>query len=110
VGAGDVEQRTQQLIEHGPDPFDWCRQTWAHGAHDVGGTPGFCGDTLRALARVQARTLVPAPKLDLCGPAVETHFASDPLPGSRLVERTGVADHASASAGPSSRRRCCAMS
>ncbi len=94
-----IEQRTQQLIEHGPDPFDWCCQTWAYDAHDVGGTPGCGGDTLRALARVQARTLVLAPRLDLYNPAVEARMASDHIAGARFVELPGVAGHASASGG-----------
>ncbi len=94
-----IEQRTQQLIEHGPDPFDWCCQTWAYDAHDVGSTPGCGGDTLRALARVQARTLVLAPRLDLYNPAVEARMASDHIAGARFVELPGVAGHASASGG-----------
>ena len=92
-----IEQRTQQLIEHGPDPFDWCCQTWAYDAHDVGGTPGCDGDTLRALARIQAQTLVLAPALDLYNPAIDARFATEHIANARFVELPGVAGHASAS-------------
>jgi homoserine O-acetyltransferase len=92
-----IEQRTQQLIDHGPDPFDWCCQTWAYDAHDVGGTPGCDGDTLRALARIQAQTLVLAPALDLYNPAIEARIASQHIADAHFVELPGVAGHASAS-------------
>jgi homoserine O-acetyltransferase len=94
-----IEQRTQQLIEHGPDPFDWCCQTWAYDAHDVGDTPGCAGDTAVALACIEARTLVLAPKLDLYNPPVEARFAGAQIAGAHFVELPGVAGHASASGG-----------
>ena len=94
-----IEQRTQQLVEHGPNPFDWCCQTWAYDAHDVGDTPGCDGDTVRALACIQAATLVLAPQLDLYNPVFEAHFASDHIAGARHVELPGIAGHASASGG-----------
>lgn len=94
-----IEQRTQQLIEHGPDPFDWCCQTWAYDTHDVGRTPGCGGDTVAALARIEARTLVLAPTLDLYNPAVEARFAAAHTAGAQFVELPGVAGHASASGG-----------
>jgi len=99
VLMASIEQRTRELIDHGPDPFDWCCQTWAYDAHDVGGTPGCDGDTRRALARIQAQTLVLAPALDLYNPDFEAHFASAHIAGARFVELPGMAGHASASGG-----------
>lgn len=40
-----LEARVSQLEQHDPDPFDWCYQSFAYDAHDVGTTPGFMGDT-----------------------------------------------------------------
>jgi homoserine acetyltransferase len=37
------------------DADDWIYQTWAYEKHDVGTTPGFNGDTEKALASIKAR-------------------------------------------------------
>jgi homoserine O-acetyltransferase len=94
-----IEQRTAFLLEHGPDPFDWTCQSRAYDAHDVGHTPGCLGDTQQALARVQARTLVLAPALDLYNPAAEARYVSDHIDGALHAELPGDAGHASASGG-----------
>lgn len=98
--AAWLDERAAQLEEHGPDPFDWCWQTCAYDAHDVGTTPGCDGDTARALARIEAPTLVLAPAQDLYNPP----FAATPLgaliPRCRFVELPGEEGHASASGPP----------
>ena len=40
------------------DANDWIYQTWAYEKHDVGTTPGFNGDTEKALGSIKARTLI----------------------------------------------------
>lgn len=92
-----IGQRTQDLLAHGPDPFDWCCQTRAYDAHDVGHTAGCAGDTRQALSRIQARTLVLAPALDLYNPASEARWACEHITGATFVELPGAAGHASAS-------------
>ena len=42
-----IDSQAAALHEDGPDPFDWCHQTWAYDAHDLGTTPPFAGDTTR---------------------------------------------------------------
>ena len=37
---------------------DWIYQTWAYDRHDVGTTPGFNGDTAKALQSIKAKTLI----------------------------------------------------
>jgi homoserine O-acetyltransferase len=90
-----IAERSAQLVDTGPDPFDWCRQTWAYDAHDVGGG-AYGGDTARALQAIRAATLVVAPALDLYNPAEAAREASLAIPGATFVELPGVAGHASA--------------
>jgi len=44
------------------DANDWIYQTWAYDAHNLGTTPGFNGDYLKALAAIKAKTLIMAAK------------------------------------------------
>lgn len=50
------------------DPVDWIYQSWAYDDHDVGTTPGFGGDTVRALASIRAPVLIASALLDLYNP------------------------------------------
>jgi homoserine O-acetyltransferase len=83
-------------------PLDWVYQTHAYDAHDVGTTPGFEGDTARALGAIRARCLVVAPPLDLYNPATAAREAASFIPGARFVEIPSVLGHqaASGAAGP----------
>lgn len=99
-----IAQRTDWWIGQGFDPVDWLYQTWAYDAHDVGGTPGFAGNTEAALASIVAPTLVAAPPLDLYNPAHAARWAAERIPGARLLtletdwghQSAGAADPASA--------------
>ena len=62
-------------------------------AHDVGTTPGFGGDTARALASIRAATLVLAPPLDLYNPVEEARGAAAAIPGARFVEIPSILGH-----------------
>src|ERR1700733_3603316 len=53
------------------DANDYIYQTWAYERHDVGTTPGFNGDTARALASIKARTLILTGTKDLLNPEFE---------------------------------------
>jgi homoserine O-acetyltransferase len=53
------------------DANDWIYQSWAYDRHDVGTTPGFGGDTARALASIKARTLILTGTKDLLNPEFE---------------------------------------
>ena len=78
-------------------PLDWVYQTHAYDAHDVGTTPGFGGDTARALRAIRARCLVMAPTLDLYNPAEAAREAAAAIPGARFVEIPSVLGHQAAS-------------
>jgi homoserine O-acetyltransferase len=87
------------LAQHqaiGFDAHDYLYQSWAYEAHDVGMTPGFGGDTARALASIRARTLVAAPPLDLFNPAESARNAAARIPGAKLVEIPSVQGHQAA--------------
>jgi len=92
--------REDFLIEHGPDPFDWCYQTWAYDAHDVGRTPGFAGNIQPALASVQASTLIVAPDQDLYNPSFAAKEMADAIPHAQFVELPGEEGHACAAGHP----------
>jgi homoserine O-acetyltransferase/O-succinyltransferase len=53
------------------DADDWIYQTWAYERHDVGTTPGFNGDTAKAMASIKARTLILTGTKDLLNPEFE---------------------------------------
>src|SRR5690348_13357040 len=53
------------------DANDWIYQTWAYEKHDVGTTPGFDGDTAKALASIKAKTLILTGTKDLLNPEFE---------------------------------------
>ena len=53
------------------DANDWIYQTWAYERHDVGTTPGFNGDTAKALASIKAKTLILTGTKDLLNPEFE---------------------------------------
>lgn len=95
--AAWLDDRAALLADEGPDPFDWCFQTWAYDAHDVGQTPGFGGDTLRALQHVRAATLVLASSTDLYNPVFAARAASSAIAGAQFVDLPGNDGHASAS-------------
>jgi homoserine O-acetyltransferase/O-succinyltransferase len=95
-----MKERESLLEQHGPDPFDWCFQSFAYDSHDVGTTAGFGGDTARALRSIRARTLVLAPAEDLYNPPFAAKASSGLIPNCRFVELAGSAGHASASGPP----------
>jgi homoserine O-acetyltransferase len=92
-----LDVHAAQLHDDGPDPFDWCHQSWAYDAHDVGHTPPFAGDTTAALRSIEAPTLILAPSLDLYNPPQAASAAADAVPNAHFVELPGDWGHASAS-------------
>ena len=78
------------------DAHDYLYQSWAYDAHDVGTTPGFGGDTLRALASIRAEALLLAPPLDLFNPAGEARAAAAAMPNGRFVEIDSIQGHQAA--------------
>jgi len=92
-----LDTQAMVLGQDGPDPFDWCYQSWAYDAHDVGTTQSFVGDTAAALRSIVAPTLVLVPTLDLYNPSQAAHAVIRTAPNAHLVELPGNWGHASAS-------------
>jgi homoserine O-acetyltransferase len=67
------------------DANDWIYQTWAYERHDVGATPGFHGDTAKALASIKARTLILTGTKDLLNPEFEPQQAGKNIPDVKLI-------------------------
>jgi homoserine O-acetyltransferase len=80
------------------DANDYIYQTWAYERHDVGTTPGFGGDTARALASIKAKTLILTGTKDLLNPEFEPLEAGKNIAGVRMVTISPgtVTGHASA--------------
>ena len=93
-----IGERTTWWQAQGFAPVDWVWQSQAYDAHDVGSTPGFAGDTVRALASIRAATLVLTPPLDLYNPVEAARWAAERIPGAELREIPSDWGHQSASA------------
>lgn len=76
--AGDV-------APEGVDANDWIYQTWAYERHDVGTTPGFGGDTDKALGSIKAKTLVLTGTKDLLNPEFEPLEAGKKIAGAKTM-------------------------
>src|SRR4030081_1552357 len=81
------------------DANDYIYQTWAYERHDVGTTPGFNGDTAKALASIKARTLILTGTKDLLNPEFEPIEAGKNIPNEKMmtISPGSVTGHAAAS-------------
>jgi homoserine O-acetyltransferase len=80
------------------DANDWIYQTLAYQAHDVGTTPGFGGDTAKALASIKAKTLILTGTKDLLNPEFEPLEAGKAIPNvtMKTISPGTVTGHAAA--------------
>jgi homoserine O-acetyltransferase/O-succinyltransferase len=80
------------------DANDYIYQTWAYERHDVGTTPGFNGDTAKALASIKAKTLILTGTKDLLNPEFEPIEAGKSIPSVKMmtISPGTVTGHASA--------------
>jgi homoserine O-acetyltransferase len=80
------------------DANDWIFQTWAYQLHDVGTTPGFNGDTAKALASIKARTLILTGTKDLLNPEFEPILMGKNIPNATMktISPGTVTGHAAA--------------
>jgi homoserine O-acetyltransferase len=80
------------------DANDWIYQSWAYDRHDVGTTPGFNGDTAKALASIKAKTLILTGTKDLLNPEFEPTEMGKNIVGVKMmtISPGTVTGHASA--------------
>ena len=83
------------------DANDWIYQTWAYERHDVGTTPGFGGDTAKALASIKAKTLILTGTKDLLNPESEPIEMGKNIPDVKMmtISPGTVTGHAAAGGG-----------
>jgi len=95
-----MEQQETALIKVF-DANDWIYQTWAYERHDVGATPGFGGDTAKALASIKAKTLILTGTKDLLNPEFEPLEAGKNIAGVKMmtISPGTVTGHAAAGGG-----------
>jgi len=93
-----IRGREDAFLKGGFDANDWLAQTWAYDRHDVGTTPGFGGDTQKALRSIQAKTLILTGPLDLYNPVEEAAEAAKQIPGARYERIPSLQGHMAASA------------
>jgi len=70
-----LEVQEGNLVK-GFDVNDWIYQTWAYERHDVGATPGFNGDYVKALRAIKAKTIILIGTKDLLNPEWEPQEAA----------------------------------
>jgi len=80
------------------DANDWIYQTWAYERHDVGATPGFNGDYVKALRAIKAKTVILIGTKDSLNPEWEPQEAARYIRDVRVVTISPgtVTGHASA--------------
>ena len=80
------------------DANDWIYQSRAYDRHDLGTTPGYDGDTAKALAAIKAKTLILTGTKDLLNPEFEPIAAAKNIPNAtvRTISPGTVTGHASA--------------
>lgn len=80
------------------DANDWIYQSMAYDRHDLGTTPGFDGDTAKALAAIKAKTLILTGTKDLLNPEFEPIAAAKNIPNAtvKTISPGTVTGHASA--------------
>src|SRR5215813_11898243 len=81
----------------GFDANNWIWQTWAYDRHDVGTTPGFNGDTVKALQSIKAKAILMNAPDDLYNPTAEAAEDAKSIPGTRYVVIPSLQGHFAAS-------------
>ena len=80
-------------LKGGFDANNWIAQTWAYDRHDVGTTPGFDGDTYKALKSIKAKAILINAPDDLYNPTEEAAEAARYIPDSRYVALPSLQGH-----------------
>src|SRR5262245_8161103 len=69
--VGWIKNFEDTWLKGGFDANNWIWQTWAYDRHDVGTTPGFNGDTVKALRSIKAKAILMNAPGDLYNPTAE---------------------------------------
>jgi homoserine O-acetyltransferase len=93
-----IAQQQDAVLKIGFDANDWIAQSWAYDHHDVGTTPGFDGDYLKALRSIKAKALLMNAPGDLYNPTEEAIEAAKYIPDARYVQIPSLQGHTAGSA------------
>jgi homoserine O-acetyltransferase len=85
-------------LKGGFDANNWIWQTWAYDRHDVGTSPGFDGDTAKALKSINAKAILMNAPGDLYNPTIEAAEDAKQIPGAKYVLIPSLQGHFAASA------------
>jgi homoserine O-acetyltransferase len=75
------------------DPNNLLTMLWTWQKGDIGNTPGFGGDHVRALQSIKAKTIVMPAKKDLYFPPEDEEYAVSHMPNAELRVIPGVWGH-----------------
>ena len=84
-------------LKGGFDANNWIWQTWAYDRHDVGTTPGFDGDTQKALKSIKAKAILMNAPDDLYNPTVEAAEDAKYIAGAKYIVIPSLQGHFAAS-------------
>jgi homoserine O-acetyltransferase/O-succinyltransferase len=84
-------------LKGGFDANNWIWQTWAYDRHDVGRTPGFNGDTIKALESIKAKAILMNAPGDLYNPTAEAANDAKHIAGARYILIPSMQGHFAAS-------------
>jgi homoserine O-acetyltransferase len=95
--VGWIKSSEDTWLKGGFDANNWIWQTWASDRHDVGTTPGFNGDTVKALRSIKAKAILMNAPNDLYNPTAEAAEDAKSIPGARYVVIPSLQGHFAAS-------------
>jgi homoserine O-acetyltransferase len=84
-------------LKGGFDANNWIWQTWAYDRHDVGTTPGFSGDTIKAIGSIKAKAILMNAPGDLYNPTAEAADDAKHIPGAQYIIIPSLQGHFAAS-------------
>src|SRR5262252_4739734 len=95
--VGWIKAFEETWLKGGFNANNWIWQTWAYDRHDVGTTPGFDGDTVKALRSIKAKAILMNAPGDLYNPTAEAAEDAKSIPGARYVVIPSLQGHFAAS-------------
>jgi homoserine O-acetyltransferase len=92
-----IDSQENAVLRTGFDANDWIAQTRAYDHHNIGDTPGFNGDYLKALKSIKAKALLMNAPGDLYNPTDQGIEAAKYIPDARYVPIPSMQGHTAGS-------------
>jgi homoserine O-acetyltransferase/O-succinyltransferase len=94
---GWIKGFEENWVKGGFDANNWIWQSWAYDRHDVGTTPGFAGDTVKALGAIKAKAILMNAPDDLYNPTSEAAEDAKHIGGAEYILIPSLQGHFGAS-------------